>query len=351
MTLTTPTAFLIVAALLVAISVTGIVAVQYYRNDRPIVLPQPRGPHPVGRRLFDWTDDRRKRELMIFLWYPAPPGTTGRTSEYVPGKWGELAANGTLAISARRIRETKVNAIQDAGFPLGQHPLLILSPAMGSIPADYSTLAEDLASFGYIVAGVTPTGSARVVVFQNGRTVNGGDGVDLEHRELAQPLVERWVGDFTYVLDRMAADPMFQKRIDWKRVGVFGHSFGGAAAMHALHMDERFKRGANLDGAPEGTQITGLTKPLLILNGEPLPPTQKALNDKILDELKRICDSGSGGCRMEDFPDAGHMNFSDAGVLPSRFPIPRSHFSLTGIDGTAFLRKVADLLRGFFDGM
>ncbi len=351
MTLPTPTAFSIVAALALAISVTGIVAVQYYRSDRPIVLPKPRGPHPVGRRLLDWTDDRRHRELMIFIWYPAPPGTTGRIAEYVPGKWGELAAKRTFTIPARRIREIKVSAIEDAALPAGQHPLLILSPAMGSIPADYSTLAEDLASFGYIVVGVTPTGSARVVVFQNGRIVTGEDGVDLEHRELAQPLVERWVGDFTYVLDRLAADPMFKERIDWKRVGVFGHSFGGAAAMHALHMDERFRRGANLDGAPQGMEITGLTKPLLLVNGEPLPPSQKALNDKILGELKRICDSGSGGCRIEDFPEAGHMNFSDAGVLPSRFPIPPSHFSLTGIDGPAFLRKISDLLRRFFDEM
>jgi hypothetical protein len=121
--------------------------------------------------------------------------------------------------------------------------------------------------------------------------------------------------------------------------------------MHALGMEERFKRAANLDGAPQGMEITGLTKPLLIVNGEPLPPSQQALNDKILGELKRICDSGSGGCRMLDFPEAGHMNFSDAAVWPSRFPIPRSHFSLTGIDGPAFLRKISDVLRGFFDGM
>jgi hypothetical protein len=45
------------------------------------------------------------------------------------------------------------------------------------------------------------------------------------------------------------------------------------------------------------------------------------------------------------------MNFSDAGVLPSRFPVPRSRLDLTGIDGRAFLWRVADLLRAFFDGM
>jgi dienelactone hydrolase len=348
MTLLTSGVFLTLAALALA---TGIVGVQYYRNDRSIFLPKPRGPHPVGRVLLDWTDDHRHRELMVFVWYPAPAGTMGPTAEYVPGNWGELAAKGRFPIPARRIREIKVSAIEHAPVQVGQHPILILSPGMGLIPADYSSLAEELASFGYIVAGVTPTGSASVVVFSDGRIVYGEDGVDLEHRELAQPLVERWVGDFSYVLDRLASEPTFGPHIDWKRAGVFGHSFGGAAAMHALRMEERFKRAANLDGAPQGLPITGLAKPLLMVNGEPLPPSQKALNDKILDEMKRICESDSAGCRLQDFPDAGHMNFSDVAVLPSRFPIPRSHFGLTGIDGPALLRKISDLLRSFFDEM
>jgi dienelactone hydrolase len=288
---------------------------------------------------------------MVFVWYPAPPGTAGSTAEYVPGRWGELAGRRTFLFPARGIRKTIVAAIQQAPILEGRHPVLILSPAMGSIPPDYTTLAEDLASSGYVVAGVTPTGSARVVVFNGGRIVFGQDGIDLEHPERAQPLVERWLGDFSFALDRLASESMFNRHINGDRVGVFGHSFGGAAAMHALRTDERFKRAANLDGAPQGAAIADLTRPLLIVNGQPLPPSQKTLNDKILGELKRICASDSAGCRIQDFAEAGHMNFSDAAVWPSLFPIPRSHFGLTGIDGPAFLRRISDLLREFFDGM
>jgi dienelactone hydrolase len=332
-------------------AVLGIAGTQYYRHNRPVDLPKPRGPYPVGRVLFDWADDSRHRELMIFVWYPAPPGTAGSTVEYVPGQWGELAARPAFPLLARGVRKTKVAAMQDVPLLAGPHPLLILSPAMGAIPPDYTTLAEDLASSGYVVAGVTPTGSARVVVFSAGRIVYGQDGIDLEHPERAQPLVESWLGDFSFVLDRLASEPMFKEHIDGNRVGVLGHSFGGAAAMHALRTDERFKRGVNLDGAPQGAAVVGLTKPLLIVNGQPLPSSQRTLNAKILDELQRICDSDSAGCRIQDFPEAGHMNFSDAAVWPSFFPIPRSHFGLTGIDGSAFLRKISDLLREFFDAM
>src|SRR5260370_13607981 len=115
MTVPTSGPFLTLAAFALA-AVLGVVGVQYYRNDRPILLPKPRGPYPVGRVLFDWTDvdledARRQRELMIFVWYPAPPGTRGRTAEYVPGRWGELAVKRTFLIPARRIRETEVTAI------------------------------------------------------------------------------------------------------------------------------------------------------------------------------------------------------------------------------------------------
>jgi hypothetical protein len=267
--------------------------------------------------LFDWTNPERSRELMVFVWYPALI-SNAPIAEYVPRKWGEIAAKGSL-------REIRVASRNGATKADGQFPLLVLSPAMARIPTDYTTLAEDLASFGYIVAGVTPPRSA--------------------------PVVTDWVADFRFALDRVLAEPSFKAHVDQHRIGVFGHSFGGAAAMHALETDERFRRGANLDGAPQGAAIVHLARPLLIVNGAPLPASQKALNDRIVAEFHRICSVDVASCRIEEVPEAGHMNFSDAGVFPSRFPIPRSHFDLTDIDGTAFLRKTSDLLRAFFDAM
>ncbi|MGA3025696.1 MAG: hypothetical protein ABSF98_13090 [Bryobacteraceae bacterium] len=323
----------------------------WWQIESPIALPKPRGPHAVGRQLFDWTDSRRSRELMVLVWYPAEPGTAHTPAEYVPGRWGQLAAQGMFPIPARRIQQTRVSAGEGVPILGGPHPLVVLLPGMGRIAPDYTTIAEDLASFGYVVAGVTPTGSARVVVFSDGRVVPGTDRVDLARRDQAQGLVEGWVGDCTFVLDRLAAEPALWAHVDARRIGIFGHSFGGAAAMHALRLDRRFQRGANLDGAPQGREVTGLDRPLLIIFGAPLPAPLRALNDRIWAESKRICETDSAGCQWEYFPEAGHMNFSDAGVLPSRFPVPRSRLDLTGIDGRAFLWRVADLLRAFFDGM
>jgi hypothetical protein len=114
------------------LSIVLAVFVQYRRNDRPIAFPIPRGPHPVGRMLLDCRDARRDREIMVFLWYPAQPGTDGNRCEYIPGLWGEIEAEKMLPIPARRYREIEVAAIENAPLAAGSLPVLVLLPGMGA---------------------------------------------------------------------------------------------------------------------------------------------------------------------------------------------------------------------------
>jgi dienelactone hydrolase len=322
-----------------------VVFVQYRRNDHPIALPRPRGPHPVGRVLVDWTDPARRRELMVFIWYPAQTGAAGRRAEYIPGKWGELEAQSMGPIPAKRLRELEVSAIENAPVAPGAMPVLVLLPGMGRIPAHYTTLAEDLASYGYLVAGVTPTGNARPVVFADGRVDEGVEDPDtlgLYDRAKGQQLLDTWGKDASFALSRVAGDARFAGRVKTDKAGIFGHSFGGISASHALRLDPRFARAANLDGSFDfGNSLGNLDKPLLILEG----------GDEIAPESKAVCDSDRAGCTARAFPKARHMNFSDAGVLPSRFPLPRFVLMLGDVDGAGFLYDVADLLRAFFDRM
>ena len=90
---------------------------------------------------------------------------------------------------------------------------------------------------------------------------------------------------------------------------------------------------------------------MLFFNGAPLPASQQALNDKILGEMRAICQSDTAGCEWKDYSEAGHMNFSDRGAMPLAWPLPKSHFELTNIDGVAFLRRVATDLSAFFGQM
>jgi pimeloyl-ACP methyl ester carboxylesterase len=276
---------------------------------------------------------------MIFIWYPAIPGAANGRCEYLPGKWGEIDAQNMLPIPARRLREISVNAIGDAPLAPGRMPVLIMLPGMGRNPADYTTLAEDLASFGNLVVGVTPTGSTTVVfpgdIVSPGREYNP----QIDNAEVAQRYVEEWSKDASFALDQLVADPRFAGHILPAKVGVFGHSFGGNVALHLLETDPRFARAVDIDGGFFGRPLGPLSKPIMILGGDgDLGSRQLAL-----------CEHGVPGSRFHVFPEAKHMNFSDAGILPSRYPIPKSVLMLGKCDGTQLLYQTSDQLRAFFD--
>jgi pimeloyl-ACP methyl ester carboxylesterase len=69
-------------------------------------------------------------------------------------------------------------------------------------------------------------------------------------------LVEYWVQDNKFIADSLAQlqAPVagFRELLDLERMGVFGMSYGGAAAGEFCKIDSRCKAGVNLDGTQSG---------------------------------------------------------------------------------------------------
>ena len=169
-----------------------------------------------------------------------------------------------------------------AGVPLASaeetYPVLIFEPDLGPTVSDYTTLLGDLASHGYIIIGVNPTYGASTIVFSDGRVAEQSASGNIpesafasDARQIGGELVQVWAGDVRFAIDqaqRLDVDPdsPFVGRLDLMHIGVFGHSFGGAAAAEACHLNARCKAGANLDGYPYGDVIdAGLRQPFLFL--------------------------------------------------------------------------------------
>jgi dienelactone hydrolase len=89
-----------------------------------------------------------------------------------------------------------------------------------------------------------------------------------------QLVTDTWVPDSTFVLDQMeqlnVKDPngILKGKINLTSVGMFGHSYGGAAAAQTLLADSRFKAGVNMDGTlfGKGDLKDGLKQPFLMMN-------------------------------------------------------------------------------------
>lgn len=345
-------------------------------HSRVVELPRPSGPYPVGRVVYDWIDrDRQEtlggpagapREIGAWIWYPASPA--GQPSApYLPAAWAAARERTfgpffLLMPDYARVRSHAFAGAPPASSP-NRFPVLIMQPGLGPIIQDYASLAEDLASRGYVVVGLNPTYSAAVSVFPNGRVAlasQAGNIPDVAAPDVVQKrsdeLVDIWAGDVRFAMDQLAAldtapDMAFllAGRLDLGHIGVFGHSFGGASAAEVCSLDERCRAGADLDGwlfgAVAKPGARPLAQPFLFLwSEEDLLNPAAAENGRI---NRAIYDRAAGGVYWLTLRGARHFNFADLAVLYA--PLLHVQQRFGPIDGVRGLRVTADYLAAFFD--
>ncbi|MFC7545618.1 alpha/beta hydrolase family protein [Plantactinospora sp. GCM10030261] len=305
-----------------------------------LALPAPTGRYPVGTRWLHLTDDSRpdpwrpdsRRELMVSLWYPALPGPGSPTTRGGPVP-APPAPYTTAAVSARIIAAerlpvspdvlatVRVTARRDARMrPTARGwPLVILSPGFSLSRESLTGLAEDLASHGYLVAAVDHPGEAHGVEFPDGRLV-GCLACEAAGPDTAPGIIAGRVADLAFVLDRLtgprAAWPG-GRLVDRTRVGVIGHSLGGATAVRMLSADQRVDAAANLDGTmfvPAGR----IGEPVLLVGSDRAPDPTWSRDWTGLTGWKRwITVTGSGHMTFTDRPVLGAGLGLDTGPIPA----------------------------------
>jgi hypothetical protein len=136
------------------------------------------------------------------------------------------------------------------------------------------------------------------------------------------------------------------------RVGVFGHSFGGAAAALFCHEDSRGKAGIDVDGAPHGSVIqAGIHRPFMFLlsdHSHESDPQSGQIGLDIHSIYDRLPPEGRAFIEIRG---ANHFLFSDDGALLKSHIVQRTlrMLGIVGIDGRRQLAVTAYCLRTFFD--
>jgi len=313
----------------------------------------------------------QRRELVVWLWYPAQADPKATYAAYLPGPWAAaLAAHAGVLLTTFLNRDpTQVHAhgLEAAGLAADQptYPVLILRSGIGALALDYTTLAEDLASHGYIVVGADAPYSTAVVVMPDGRTIhkttagNPGDAPlsASERDRLLAALIEVWSADTAFLVDQLAhldaADPAgrFVGRLDLDRLGIVGHSFGGATAAQFCHDDARCKAGIDIDGALYGSVVQdGLAQPFLFLlsdHGDAWDAPDCRISADIRSVARRI----PGDRLIVTLRGAHHFSFSDQALVKS--PLLLRTLRALGIVGSleseAGLQYTRRYVREFFD--
>ena len=92
--------------------------------------------------------------------------------------------------------------------------------------------------------------------------------------------------------------------LDLGRVGMFGHSLGGATAESTMLVDPRIRAGADLDGLLFGrVRTSGLSRPFMLMTAEPGFAAEP--------NLAAFWNSLGGPHYAVDVRDAHHFAFSD----------------------------------------
>lgn len=259
----------------------------------------PTGPYEVGVHDLTRVDaDRAEplgpegpRRYVATVWYPAEP--TGQEARY---PWlGRFTMDELKPLSRddeamlQAMSEVDTVAWADAPGAGDDLPALVFSPGYGTMPEVYTVVAQDLASHGYVVVtlnhpydvaatdlgdGEVVYGEARMLrmILQGALGAMSLPGMEpgpekaektervLSHNKYLQELTRiraADIGDAIDLLDEIEAGEVealstLAGRLDLDRVGAFGHSLGGAAAVQAALDDPRIGAAANWDGSQWG---------------------------------------------------------------------------------------------------
>lgn len=337
----------------------------------PVVdLPEPSGPYYAGTALLAFTDTSRAnepadtvqyRKIPVRIWYPVSDISGEKCVN-----WMDSSEMSRLFAQCKNIPNLvgqltliKTNSYRDAALSDKEEkfPVVLFSGGGAMFNGQNVVQMEELASHGYIVCAVGHPYDDFACEYPDGTILSydpehlkalgkdvrdtleaakkqyGDDGKNpefiryvLHNCTLNNADAIKWSKDMSFVADELTrlnngentsngeqdmldTMKMFTGRLDLERLGIFGHSFGGAAAGEACLRDDRFKAFINMDGTPFGTAVDNvISQPFMILT---TGKDEKKIISKgySVDQKNFITVYISG---------AEHMNFSDFNtILPN----------------------------------
>lgn len=277
-------------------------------------IAPPDGPFAVGTIAWHLVDSSRNdplsdatfREVMVRVWYPAN-GKHQPTQMRCASDLVGVHSNPDLSVADAR-----------------PFPVVFLAPGRGMAACMYSSMAESLASVGYVVVGVDSPHSGRVH-YPSGRVVPPSPAFK-PPRELFQgsyekvdaffqPAAQAGGQDILFVLEHLESlhhddpDGRFTGRLALGRIGLFAHSLGGRIAGAAAALDSRFVALMAMEGVPpRQPRNQGMDAAVAMLLSQQIYPYA-------IDNVRELVPNRRNDVFVITLQDFGHNDVSD---LPLR---------------------------------
>ena len=307
---------------------------------------------------------------------------------FPPHKSPEMTGNYTVSVAEYTwIDTSRIETYSDTGenrsvtvkvwYPEeeGSYPLVLFSHgATGMIDSNTSTCAE-LASNGYVAVSIAHPYQAIYVKSTDGKmtfidsgflqdvmTDNGESSI--EHEQAIYKNSRYWMeirtGDINFVMDTILKKAATEEespfhKINPDKIGVFGHSLGGATAVMVGRQRSDIDAVINLEGTMFGEYI-GFEDGKYIYNDVPYPVP-------LLDVYSRAIYEAASAIQTQEyvnfytgrnavtfhkavFEDAGHLNFTD---LPVVSPVLGKMLGTGDTNALECIEKVNRMVLHFFD--
>jgi len=256
-----------------------------YGRDAVFNYPEFSGHYSVGTHSILMVDQSRqesfiqnsvdKRKLQVRFYYPTDRSEIQTTSQKLPvisqNAWQFLI--GHQEIAGKRLRfdnyqsaewEILINA--KISKTRSAFPVLVFSHGYGYSAESYSALSAELASKGYIVVSINHTFGANPADVGENQLIWAEP---LKHDALGKYL-PIWSDDQVFVIDQLSninsdSNSIFHQKLELSNLGIFGHSYGGAAAYHSASIDPRIKAIADIDGTIFNFENVHITQPFAFL--------------------------------------------------------------------------------------
>ncbi|KAI5857425.1 hypothetical protein GGS23DRAFT_341421 [Durotheca rogersii] len=259
----------------------------FARLAQAILTPPSTGPYVVGTSALEIVDYTRRdpfapipqpRDLVVSLFYPTNIDTAKCIPQtQIPDRTA-AALEGSNSFPNGSLHNIVTHACLGAPWTQPSTPLLLFSPGLGIPISPHAALLAEIASYGWNVVAVDHPYESAAVEYPDGRIVYQiPSNATTEEEQLQYTLrnIEVRTADLVSVLDGLNNATITGQipglgscTLRTDRVGVFGHSLGGATALQATANDTRFAVGANTDGSFWGDQPqVGTDQPFAILAG------------------------------------------------------------------------------------
>jgi hypothetical protein len=249
-------------------------------------------------------------------------------------------------------KESKIASTEDG------YPVILFSHGWNGFNAQNTGQAIQLASYGYVVVGVQHPYGAVITVFNDGTIAPNNPSAlpsgapDEEYEAAAQTLVHQWADDLGYATDFLEdqtnnPESPFYKSLDLARLGAYGHSTGGGAAIQFCGTDSRCKALLGMDPfmRPVSVEVleSGVTQPAFFMFSQRWADDIDSRNNVLFHKFVSNVPEILGVISIDG---TAHYDFSDLPLLSPLAP----RLGLKGpISGKRVTTIINDYLLSFFD--